>query len=99
LRQYIRSGLPFGRLVVLHVLVRAAAKFSAATLDDSGAEFCAASQESIGFVPVVVGVLFFLFEFLNDQLLAFMVRACMMTHSVGACIAQAGRALLLRSWW
>jgi hypothetical protein len=24
-------------------------------------------------VPVVVGVLFFLFEFLNDQLLAFMV--------------------------
>jgi hypothetical protein len=45
-RQYLRSNLPVGRLIILHLM------------------------ESVGFVPVAVGVLFFLFEFLNDQLLA-----------------------------
>lgn len=91
LRQYIRSGLPFGRLVVLHVLVRSIRKQP----KPSGSETPTAVlwnprlQESIGFVPVVVGVLFFLFEFLNDQLLAFMVLSLVPLRSFNMLIRNA----------
>ena len=38
--------------------------------------------ESLVFVPIMVGILFFLFEFFNDQLLAFMVMSMVWASEV-----------------
>ena len=50
--------------------------------------------ESLVYVPIMVGILFFLFEFFSDQLLAFFVLSMIWICEVGVCsVADPSREL------
>jgi len=63
LEQSVRHGMPYGGLVITHVV------------------------DSLVFVPMMVGMLFFLFQFYEDQVLALAILSCVWLSEVYAIIA------------